>query len=147
MAMHYLAHVGALRRAPDVQFRCLLFLADWESCLLQGEQITDLEWSFSPSPTADDIPYFPQLSIRNKVDQMLGRKPADLNLQDCEALDRVIRRTSGMRLSDIIRLTYSTYPGMTCDRGKPLDLPVYAATRHKDPYLYGPDRLPDSMRA
>ncbi|AXK43890.1 hypothetical protein DVR09_15665 (plasmid) [Erythrobacter aureus] len=142
MAMHYIAHVGARTRALDNEFKCLLFLADWKSCLIQGKQITDLEWTFAPTPTAEDMPFFPMLSIREKVDQLLGRKPAFLSNEDVEALDHVISVTCGMRTHDVIRLANSTYPGLTNDRGEVIDLPLFAKTKSIDPWHYGPKRLP-----
>lgn len=119
----------------------LVYLADWRSSLVRGEQLTPIQWQFYHyGPYVDDIwktasddpgftvaNTFNQLGERKILIGLKGRPEYEsLTEEDREILDHVIAKTAPLYWKAFMRLVYSTYPVATQQRYDVLDLPHLA---------------------
>ncbi|WP_144180537.1 MULTISPECIES: Panacea domain-containing protein [unclassified Pseudomonas] len=115
----------------------LVYLADWFSALLDGEQLTDISWVFNHyGPYVDDVVdsakgsrSFNIISQENHygsskhlVEFCGDDREIDLSDRDVEILDAVIEKTKLMYFNAFIDYVYSTYPVKASDRYAVLDL-------------------------
>ncbi len=127
----------------DVLFK-LAYLADWQSCLETGHQLTNAKWSLgSTGPESSDIVaalskadqrYFivtttqphqePRFILRRYLPFVSGGRLSD---QERNTLDIVIRNHTKMQWSEFLRYLISTYPLLVCDRYQEMDLKNLAA--------------------
>jgi len=121
----------------------LIYLADWRSALVNGRQVTNIQWVFDQfgpfvfdvKDTAQD---HPEIFSLEETETVLGSPKTtirlkdenheyDLNPEEVEALDWVVEKSRQMPWSRFIRLVYSTYPILTQERGTKLNLVDLAA--------------------
>lgn len=124
----------------------MVYLADWFSALINGKQITDIEWVFNHyGPYVDDIVN----AIQNTSDfnfenanTMYGSskviisyigdgREVVLNNLEKRILKTVVEKTKNMYFNDFINYVYSTYPVKTKERYSTLDL-VALAKKYKE---------------
>lgn len=120
----------------------MVYLADWFSSLLTGQQLTKIEWVFNHyGPYVDDViesvvnsrGYF---SIKNEMNFYGSEKNTilfsgndnEINLSalDKQILDTVIEKTKNLYFNEFIDYVYSTYPIRNQTRYSVLDLPKLA---------------------
>lgn len=123
----------------------MVYLADWRSAILQGKQLTTIEWIYNHfGPYVPDVvdtarrshvfetvpestPYGDQKEIIRVLE---GASYDGLTDSDRAILDYVIEKTSPKNWSEFIRLVYSTYPIITQEKYTRLDL-VQLADEYK----------------
>jgi hypothetical protein len=135
---HY-PHAGEMSNARVTK---MVYLCDWRHAIETGQQVSPIQWifdSYGPfvwdvKKTAEDEP-----AIFN-VDRSLnyyGTPKLILSLRDKEyspvltqteqaAANHVIAATKNLGWDAFIKLVYSTYPIIKCDRYSSLDLPSLA---------------------
>ena len=101
------------RDLDEHQLVLMVYLADWRSCLVNGEQITDIEWT-------TDLYYWKPHKIRDQKVVQDGIEPV---------LDHVLGATEDVMFLEV--LAESTYPlvGYTSDDS--LNLPELASEYQK----------------
>ncbi|WP_370203231.1 Panacea domain-containing protein [Alloalcanivorax venustensis] len=123
----------------------LVYLADWFSSLLDGEQMTDIKWVFNHyGPYVDDVvdsangAYGFSLEKKNTmygtpkyVVSYSGGEDIDISDREKKILDAVIEKTKPLHFNDFISYVYSTYPVKSNERYASLDL-VSLAQRYKE---------------
>lgn len=117
----------------------MIYLADWKSVLLRGQQVSDINWYFDNyGPFVWDVATLvrdqPDLFDSQLTSNAYGGEKLLLRLKDecytCpslsaadrEALDFVMQQTAAKNWNDFIKLVYSTYPIISSDRYTKLDL-------------------------
>ena len=109
----------------------MVYLADWRSAITRGEQLTDIEWTFSHYgpfvyDVLDAVKDDPALSIESTRNLYGTQKnllqAADdvsypsLDKEEKEILDFVIESSSTKNCDEFIKLVYSTWPIATEER-------------------------------
>lgn len=137
----YYPHKGELSKARLTK---LVYLADWFSALVDGKQLTNIQWLFNHyGPYVDDVVEsarrHPQFSLSSDQTVYGGNKvligfegnlyPELLDDRDKQILDAVINKTKSLYFNDFIEYVYSTYPVVSKDRYSNLDL-VHLATEY-----------------
>lgn len=131
--LHYPYH-GELSKARVVK---MIYLVDWRSCLVCGQQITHIHWYFNHygpyvSEVIDDIRRDQDFSIKSATN-MFGdtkeiivlkntRYKVNLSEDVKVVLDFVIEKTCRLNWTEFINLIYSTYPVVTQPRYTYFDL-------------------------
>ncbi|WP_394178819.1 Panacea domain-containing protein [Marinomonas posidonica] len=124
----------------------MVYLADWFSALLDGKQLTDIEWVFNHyGPYVDDVVDAAHSALGFKVEHqntMYGTskyvisykgdtEELDLNKREKKILNAVIEKTKSMYFNEFVDYVYSTYPVKTKERYSSFDL-VSLAQRYKE---------------
>lgn len=115
----------------------MVYLADWKSALIQGKQLTSIQWFFNNygpyvSEVISEIRKDPDFHISSVVN-CYGEPKELISLNDNyippvvsrstqDILDFVIKQTSPLYWEDFISLVYSTYPIVNKPRYSYLDL-------------------------
>lgn len=115
----------------------LVYLADWFAALLDGNQLTDINWVFNHyGPYVNDVVEAANSSSsftinddvtiygsRKNVISFNG-KPSDIHLssRECVILDAAIQKTQNLCFNDFIDYIYSTYPVKRRERYSQLNL-------------------------
>lgn len=109
----------------------MVYLADWFSALLDGKQLTDIEWVFNHyGPYVDDVVDAAHSALGFKIEHqntMYGTSKyvisykgdvEDLGLKEREKeiLTAVIKKTKSMYFNEFVDYVYSTYPVKTKER-------------------------------
>lgn len=125
----------------------LVYLADWESCLRTGEQLTNIEWYFHNfGPYVDDVVDAARrcsgLSVKETenfygekkelVELKHGATLPILNRVDSDIIDSVIDRTKRLYWNDFIEYVYGTPPVRGSNRHTTLNLERFAKEENKD---------------
>lgn len=115
----------------------MLYLADWRSCLVNNKQLTDLVWMLTYfGPNADRIEthlLFEDLFRIEVLSDSSGEEKEIvylvqmnynplLSIEECSVLDHVIYQTKNLRWKDFLRLVFSTYPVISTENYRELDL-------------------------
>ncbi|MBB6135556.1 hypothetical protein HD842_003723 [Massilia aurea] len=119
----------------------MVYLADWNSCVRNGRQLTSINWYFNNfGPYVEDVveaakrsPMLdvmetenfygdPKQVIRVRPDAILPR----LDRPTQEILEYIIDETKGLYWSDFIRYVYATKPIAESTRYSKLDLEKFA---------------------
>lgn len=116
----------------------LIYLCDWKSCIEFERQITDITWvfdNFGPfvwdvmttvenNPETFSIYSSETLFGTPKTVVALKNKQYSPSLEEQEKriADFVIKSTENLNFDKFVKLVYSTYPIMTSQRHKALDL-------------------------
>jgi hypothetical protein len=123
----------------------LVYLADWFSSLLDGRQITDIDWVFNHyGPYVDDVANLANIDSDFSVTSERTRDGGDkyvisysgddvsdnLTKREKAILDAIIKKTQPLYFNDFISYVYSTYPVSSSERYSYLDL-VYLANKYK----------------
>lgn len=131
--LHYPYH-GELSKARVVK---MIYLVDWRSCLVRGQQITSIHWYFNHygpyvSEVIDAIRRDEDFSIQSvtnifgdtKEIIVLKNPRCKVNVSDevKTVLDFVIEKTYKLNWTEFINLIYSTYPVVTQPRYTYFDL-------------------------
>lgn len=124
----------------------MVYLADWFSALLDGKQLTGIEWVFNHyGPYVDDVvnavQNVPGFNIEQQstmygdskyVISYNGNADAlQLAQREKDILKAVVDKTKPLYFNDFINYVYSTYPVKTKERYSTLDL-VSLAKQYKD---------------
>jgi hypothetical protein len=119
----------------------LVYLADWESAMTTGKQLTAIRWYFHNfGPYVDDViesarrsPGLEVVRTENMYGEpkelvriKKGAPDPKLNSQDEQILDEVIAETKKYYWNDFIKHVYDTYPVANGERYSELDLPKLA---------------------
>lgn len=119
----------------------MVYLADWESCLRSGKQLTDIRWYFHNfGPYVDDVLNAAERSeflevVRTEnfygdAKQIIRARPnahaphSDRDVQSI--LDDVMQKTKRLYWADFIRYVYATPPIAQSTRYTELDLQRFA---------------------
>jgi len=129
----------------------LVYLSDWRHVLIEGKQITSVEWIFDNfGPFVWDVMEtaraHPDLFRIEQTETVLGSPKRVLRCIDTEyrpklgvseraAIDHVIKATLTLSWEAFIRLVYSTYPIVASERYSSLDLEALAR-EYKETVLY-----------
>lgn len=131
--LHYPYH-GELSKARVVK---MIYLVDWRSCLVRGQQITNIHWYFNHygpyvSEIIDAIRGDEDFSIQSATNMfgdtkeiiVLKNPRCKVNVSDEVkiVLDFVIEKTYRLNWTEFINLIYSTYPVVTQHRYTYFDL-------------------------
>jgi hypothetical protein len=123
----------------------MVYLADWFSALLDGKQLTDIEWVFNHyGPYVDDVVDAAHSALGFKIEPqntMYGTskyvisykgdtEKLDLEKREKKILNAVIEKTKSMYFNEFVDYVYSTYPVKTKERYSSFDL-VSLAQRYK----------------
>lgn len=115
----------------------LVYLADWFSSLLNGEQLTEIEWVFNHyGPYVDDVENVARKNSDNftltqtytgygDVKYLISfndNVAIELDESEERILDFVITRTQDMYFNQFIDYVYSTYPIQAKERYSRLNL-------------------------
>lgn len=126
----------------------LVYLADWRSALLSGQQMTAIQWYFNHfGPYVDDVirtargdddfvvTYEKTVYDDPKsIIELRGKAGwASLTTEDLAVLDHVIGITQELSWDKFIRLVYSTYPVLSQPRHSYLKLPELAVDFSRQP--------------
>lgn len=124
----------------------MLYLADWKNSIENQTQLTNTEWIFNQyGPYVNDIietiKYDNRFEIINQTNSYGTPKQlikvtsnyeiVNLNEQNKQILDFVIKATSVLNYSDFIDLVYSTYPIKVSSKMSQLNL-VQLANDYKN---------------
>jgi hypothetical protein len=124
----------------------MIYLCDWRSSILHGTQITDVVWKFNHyGPYVEDIILLAEkekdfsievsMNIYGNVKEIIKVNPKVLigKIKDSEkkVMDYVIEKTAPMYWNEFIKLVYSTYPILSRERCKTLNLPMIATEYKK----------------
>jgi hypothetical protein len=119
----------------------MVYLADWESCLKTGRQLTEIKWYFHNfGPYVDDVleaaKFSPNLDVietenlYGEPKQLIKARPGStapqLDRPTQNIIDNVISETKGLYWSDFIRYIYATRPISESTRYSQLDLEKFA---------------------
>lgn len=119
----------------------MVYLADWESCLRFGKQLTDIQWYFHNfGPYVDDVLIAAEQSselhvvrtenIYGDAKQIIKARPRanapELSRDVENILDDVMSKTKGLYWSDFIRYVYATKPIAQSTRYTLLNLERFA---------------------
>jgi hypothetical protein len=130
---HY-PHKGELSNARVTK---MVYLADWRSAIIRGEQLTGTPWVFNHYgpfvydvlDTAKDDPAFQVVSTRNMYGapkDLIKVAPdvtyPSLEKDEKEILDFVIDSSADKNWDEFVRLVYSTYPIVAEERHTELNL-------------------------
>lgn len=141
---YFCAHYPHKDELSKSRLTKLIYLADWKAAIDHNEQITDINWIFNHyGPYVEDIARLAQndadFNVARGINEygnpksMISLKNEDLTIslddKDQAILDYVINSTKRLYWNDFIKLVYSTYPVLTGQRGKRLDL-IEAARRY-----------------
>jgi hypothetical protein len=115
----------------------MVYLADWVSAILDGKQLTEIEWLFNHyGPYVDDVVEAAKNSVGFNTElqsTMYGspkyvisfngnNESIDLSKREKDILTAVIDKTKTMFFNDFINYIYSTYPVKTKERYTTLNL-------------------------
>jgi hypothetical protein len=115
----------------------MVYLADWKSAIDLGRQMTEVKWQIDQhGPYVDDIlelaksdPDFEIETSENvfgspKTLISLKNRKVDFSLLESEKLilNHVIQTTARKNFEEFIKLVYSTYPAITQEKYKKIDL-------------------------
>jgi hypothetical protein len=145
----------------DARVTKMLYLADWQSAIRTGKQMTDLRWYFhNYGPYVPDIVdtarVFPDLFKVSWISNPYGEpkkiltctdesfKPK-LQTDEKALLDSVIEATRNLSWKDFIGLVYSTHPIVTGERFSSLEL-GQSAREYKDSEVYKAVQPQSGMR-
>lgn len=119
----------------------MVYLSDWFSSLLDGEQLTNIEWVFNHyGPYVDDVVNSTRSALGFKIESTSNAYGAeksiisysgaendiDLSKREKDILNAVIDKTKSMYFNDFIDYVYSTFPIKSNERYSILDLPELA---------------------
>lgn len=119
----------------------MIYLADWESCLRTGRQLTEIKWYFHNfGPYVDDVLEAAKLSPSLEVietenfygepKQLIKARPDSamprIDRSTQTILDHIISETKGLYWSDFIKHVYATKPISESTRYSQLDLEKFA---------------------
>jgi uncharacterized protein YwgA len=122
----------------------LVYLADWESCLRTGEQLTNIKWYFHNfGPYVDDVVDAARKCSDLQVietENFYGEKKEivglrndaripNLNRVDSDIIDSVIESTKRLYWNDFIEYVYNTPPVRGSDRHTDLNLVRFARNK------------------
>ncbi|MDX7696854.1 Panacea domain-containing protein [Aeromonas dhakensis] len=125
----------------------MVYLADWFSALLDGKQLTDIEWVFNHyGPYVDDVVDAAHSALGFKIEHqntMYGTSKyvisykgdvEDLGLKkrEKEILTAVINKTKSMYFNEFVDYVYSTYPVKTKERYSMFNLVRLAEKYNKE---------------
>ncbi len=125
----------------------MVYLADWFSALLDGKQLTDIEWVFNHyGPYVDDVVDAAHSALGFKIEHqntMYGTSKyvisykgdvEDLGLKEREKeiLTAVIKKTKSMYFNEFVDYVYSTYPVKTKERYSTFNLVRLAEKYNKE---------------
>jgi len=105
-------HNNYPKKLSEERIRKMVYLADWRSAIVDGEQITKIQWTSIFYLWSDD-------SIKY-IGLKEGKTKADIKPK----LDHVIETTKDLVCLDT--LVGSTHPMLGCNETKELDLPELA---------------------
>ncbi len=121
----------------------LVYLVDWHSSVINGEQITSIKWFFNHfGPYVEDVMtevmFNPQLFCKKDDRNMLGKEKTIISLKDncyepniseneAKSINAVIKATSNMSFTKFIETVYSTYPIAFGEQYEILDLKKLAS--------------------
>ncbi|MEL6114858.1 Panacea domain-containing protein [Photobacterium sp. SP02] len=123
----------------------MVYLADWFSALIDGKQLTKIEWVFNHyGPYVDDVVEAAHSALGFKIEHqntMYGTskyvisykgdiEDLDLKEREKEILTAVILKTKSMYFNEFVDYVYSTYPVKTKERYSSFNL-VRLAEKYK----------------
>lgn len=128
----------------------MVYLADWRSAIVNGRQVTSLEWVFNHyGPYLDTVYDIAKTDAHFKVrdertmfgspkqviELVNGEGLAELDASTRVVLDHVIEKTKDLTWRKFLALVYSTYPVASQPKYSTLNLPALAHTynEYKDP--------------
>ena len=141
--LHY-PHKNELSKARLTK---LVYLSDWFSSLLDGKQLTNIDWVFNHyGPYVEDISSIaafddnftitPYKTIyggdKYVISCSLKAENVKLNPRESAILDAIIEKTKTMYFNDFIDYVYSTYPVTASERYTHFDLPALAKEYNKN---------------
>jgi uncharacterized protein YwgA len=124
----------------------LVYLADWESCVRSGKQLTNINWHFNNfGPYVDDVVDAARKSVHLKVittNNFYGEKKEliradkesplpNIEKSQADILNFVIEETKRLYWNDFIKYVYSTPPITGSTRYTTLNLEHFAKEIHK----------------
>lgn len=124
----------------------IIYLIDWKSALLTGEQMTDIKWLFNHyGPYVNTIEEYIKNDNRFTIDETLNnynnkkflvslKKHFEFPEPDADKkniIDSIIEITQPMPWSTFIHSVYSTYPIRVSEKGAYLDL-AHLAKQYKE---------------
>jgi hypothetical protein len=122
----------------------IVYLADWEACRRQGEQLTDIKWFFHNfGPYVDDVVNSARESEYLEIvetQNFYGEKKEVIAVKDdspmpevdkfaAEIVLSVLEKTKNMYWNDFIAYVYSTDPIAESERYSVLNLKNFAKKR------------------
>ena len=133
------------RELSKARVNKLLYLADWESSLEIGHQLSDIQWRYNHyGPYVDDVVLAANSNnklqvqtTRNDYGDLKELISADddydlsgVDERSAAILDHIISKTKQMNFKSFIEEVYSTYPVKSQQKGQILNL-VELATRFR----------------
>lgn len=125
------------RELSKARLTKLVYLADWFSCLLDDNKMTNIDWVFNHyGPYVDDIQHLASLDkdfdIINETTVYGSQKQVisfngnvhfpSLTSREEKILRAIIEKTQGMYFNEFIDYVYSTYPVSSSERYANLNL-------------------------
>jgi hypothetical protein len=119
----------------------MVYLADWESCLRSGKQLTNIQWYFHNfGPYVEDVLIAAEQcseldvvrteNIYGDAKQVIKARPRaatpEFSRDVANILDDVMNKTKGLYWSDFIRYVYATKPIAQSTRYTVLNLERFA---------------------
>lgn len=139
-------HICNASKEPvtQIRFRVLMYLSDWFSALVDGEQLTDEEYThihYLKSPLIDKTMENSVFFKRELENTLLGttrtsyiaieKKAVNLTEREIEIIDLVIDKTKDLYFDQLLNYMYSTYPFKEPTRYVNLDLKTSARAYHQ----------------
>lgn len=116
----------------------MIYLADWKEAIINGKQLTDINWFFNHhGPYNDEILHEAKkdknISVTVKINIFGAKKthielhnnekPINIDDESSKILNFVMDATKDKNYTDFIKLVYSTYPVISSKKYSTLDLP------------------------
>ena len=126
------------RELSNARVTKMIYLADWRNSIIHKKQISNIDWYFDNygpfvwdvyKNVTDNDDIFDVINDTNMYGVgkriLFLNKKIDCNLlseDDINVLDRIIESTKALNWNQFIRLVYSTYPVISSERYKKLNL-------------------------
>jgi len=135
------------RELSNARVTKMVYLADWRNVILEGRQITTIEWYFDTyGPFVWDVNKIaeahPDLFVTKIVAGVNGVKHRDIALRSSAyvaevsdntktVLDHVLEATKSLKWDKFVKLVYSTYPIAKSEQHTTLDLVSLGSEYHE----------------
>lgn len=141
--------IGVYQKKEDLskaRLNKIIYLIDWKSAMVTGEQMTDIQWKFNHfGPYVKTIEDLIDQDNRFKIDKTLnyyGNKKFLVSMtqnngfdqpseQEKNIIDSIIEITQPMTWSAFIHSVYSTYPIRVSEKGAYLNL-IHLAKQYRE---------------
>ena len=116
----------------------IVYLSDWKHAIEHKQQITNIKWYFDNygpyvSDVKEEIEKHSDIFAKQETKNMFGSPKTvfslknktnnfDLNQEEKDAINHIIKVTKSLNWDDFIKLVYSTHPILSSNRYSDLDL-------------------------